>query len=126
MQQVANYPDHTLKFAMIPTMKLQKYRWSKVYESSEEELAPILAQLDIQAKRWHLESFEKADKRQLDQDSTVWCVDGAMKLSINDKTFSMQTGDACNIPMGTTVEATGGMFGCACYEAVTTPHQFTE
>lgn len=97
-------------------MKLRKSRWSKVYESSEEELTGFLAARSIVAERWELEAFAVTNGRTLDIDTTIWCVEGAANFNVNDSGISFQPGDAVQLPAGTSLQVTAGMFGCVCYE----------
>lgn len=100
-------------------MKLQKFRWSKVYESQEEELNELLEAQGITAERWHADEFHIFDERTYEHDTTLWCAEGSFKITAGNKTFSMQPGDGITVPAGTTTTAVAGMSGCACYEATT-------
>jgi quercetin dioxygenase-like cupin family protein len=97
-------------------MILRKYRWSKHYESAEEELIELLIGKKIDAERWTAEEYEefKAHKHPLDKQ--LWCAEGSISFIIGGKEISMQTGDALELPAGTVHQAKAGFSGCVCYE----------
>jgi len=97
-------------------MNVRKYRWSKHYESAEEELIELLAVKHITASRWSLEAGAVLPPRSQAQDKTIWCADGTIIYEIAGKQFSLQPGDTLDIPANTIVQATAGLFGCSCYE----------
>jgi mannose-6-phosphate isomerase class I len=101
-------------------MQMQKFRWSKVYESSEEELTDFLAARSITAERWSLDEFAAAEPRSFTQDMTLWCAEGSLSLRIAGKALSIQPGDGIHLPAETPFEITAGMSGCVCYEAPST------
>lgn len=98
-------------------MNVRKYRWSKHYESAEEELVALLAAKHIQAKRWTVEGSEILASVINDADKRIWCAEGTIIFTVNGKQFSLQPGDTLDLPAGTTYDATAGLFGVACYEA---------
>ena len=100
-------------------MKLQKFRWSKVYESTEEELVEFLESRNLSFTHWAAETFADPITRRFDQDGTVWCAEGSFALSVDGKSFSMQPGDALPVPAGITFEVKPGISGCICYETTT-------
>lgn len=97
-------------------MKLQKFRWSNVYESSEEELTEFLAARQIVAERWSVEPFDALPKPAAES-VTLWCAEGATSLRIEGATISLQVGDAIHIPANVAYELAAGMSGCVCYES---------
>ena len=97
-------------------MNPTKFRWSKVYESSEEELIELLAAQDISAERLTAEEFQEFESTESNQ-TTLWCAEGSFTLYIDQKKFSMQPGDGINIPARYIYKAVAGMSGCAYYEA---------
>ncbi len=99
-------------------MKLQKFRWSKVYESSEEELLIFLQSRQITAERWAADAFQAIEQRQFGQDRTLWCAEGSLKLSTGGAITSVQPGDAVRIPANTSCDLTAGMSGCVCYDSL--------
>lgn len=98
-------------------MKLKKFRWSKVYESSEEELVEFLKNRNITAKQWVLESDDIPLKNYLDKETTYWCAEGAFKLWVDGETVSMQPGDSVKIPANSSIQIEPGMFASIVYES---------
>ncbi len=98
-------------------MVLRKYRWSKVYESAEEELLAILRSKKIVFERWEGEPGEVFEPHAHAFDKTLWCAEGSLMLEIDNTRISMQPGDTLDIPAGTMHEALAGLGGCVCYEA---------
>lgn len=97
-------------------MKLQKFRWSKVYESTEEELVDFLESRKLAHTHWAAEAFAQVAARTFDQASTIWCAEGSLAVRIEGKTFSLQPGDALPIPADIPFEIAPGISGCICYE----------
>lgn len=97
-------------------MKLQKFRWSKVYESTEEELVDFLASRKLASTHWAAEAFAEPIVTTFEQEGTVWCAEGSFTLRADGKSFSMQPGDALAIPAGVEFEVAPGISGCICYE----------
>jgi quercetin dioxygenase-like cupin family protein len=97
-------------------MKLQKFRWSKVYESSEEELTDFLHARGITAERWHADELQKIEPKHADNDTTIWCAEGSLTIRVDGTAFSIQPGDALPIPSGALYEADAGISGCVCYQ----------
>lgn len=98
-------------------MKVQKFRWSKVYESSEEELTQLLDAQNIAAERWTADEFHTFGQQMFENNTTIWCAEGSLTFHIDDKNISMQPGDGLRIPAQVEFDATAGMSGCVCYEA---------
>lgn len=99
-------------------MKLQKFRWSKVYESTEEELTDLLDAKGLTSERWDIEALAEPLTRQHPDDVTVWCAEGSLTLKHNGSAISMQPGDALRIPGTTEYIAVAGISGCVCYDTV--------
>lgn len=97
-------------------MRLEKFRWSKVYESSEEELKDLLLAMHIDATRMHVEEFEDLGGLNFQHDTTWWCADGSMTLTFAEKKFSLQAGDGLRIPANNAFTGTAGISGCTYYE----------
>ncbi len=95
-------------------MQLQKFRWSKVYESSEEELTDFLESRNIIAERYAVDEFEEFSGS-FEYDVTFWCAEGSFKMQINEINYSMQPGDALRIPANNAYQATAGISGCSWY-----------
>jgi quercetin dioxygenase-like cupin family protein len=98
-------------------MKLQKFRWSKVYESSEEELTDFLKARNISATRTDGEAFERLTETKRPDAITIWCAEGSFTLTINGENISMQPGDAIHILADAPYEIAAGMSGYIRYES---------
>lgn len=98
-------------------MQLRKFRWSKVYESSEEELQSFLDSRSITAERHKLEEFEDLGGVSFEHDTIWWVADGSMTLQFAETKFSLQAGDTIHIPANNAFTGTTGMSGCAYYQA---------
>lgn len=99
-------------------MNLQKFRWSKVYESSEEELVELLAAQNVMAERWAAAEFHDFGAQNLQHDATIYCADGSLVIWSEGKKISLQPGDALRVPADVPFKATAGITGCVCYEAL--------
>ncbi len=97
-------------------MQPRKTRWSKVYESSEEELVAFLQARNVTATRWTTDEFEQSAERTLVATTDIYLAEGSASLIANGKNYSMQPGDAINLPATTTLAISAGMSGCVCYE----------
>jgi quercetin dioxygenase-like cupin family protein len=100
-------------------MKLQKFRWSKVYESTEEELVEFLESRNLSFTHWAAEGFTEPTTHSFEQDGTIWCAEGSFTARADGQSFSMQPGDALPVPAGVTFEVAPGISGCICYETTT-------
>ena len=98
-------------------MDLRKYRWSKDYESAEEELEGLLAAMNITAERWTAEAGQAFATHQQALDKRLWCAEGSITFTVNGKTISLQPGDALDLPGSTAHAALAGISGCVCYES---------
>ena len=98
-------------------MNLRKYRWSKDYESAEEELEGLLAAMNITAERWTAEAGQASTMRMHALDKRLWCAEGSVTFTVNGKSFSLQPGDTLDLPSYTAHEALAGISGCVCYES---------
>lgn len=99
-------------------MSIRKFRWSKVYESAEEELETYLEKRHITAHRWTAEPGEEIPSRPLAHPTTIWCAEGTVICTINEKTYSLQPGDALELPANTAFQGVAGFGGCVCYESL--------
>lgn len=107
------------------TMQLRKYRWSRDYESAEEELERMLKMRKFQAERWATDPGEDVTEQENKSDKTLWCAEGSIVFTVHDSTteparrqlFSLQPGDALDLPANTTFSALAGMTGAVCYES---------
>ena len=96
-------------------MNLGKFRWSRVYESSEDELIDLFESLGIKAVRHHVEEFQELQDKAFNQDTILWCAEGSAIFDFGTARFSAQPGDGLNIPADTAFTATAGISGCAYY-----------
>jgi mannose-6-phosphate isomerase-like protein (cupin superfamily) len=96
-------------------MQLRKYRWSKDYESAEEELVELLALKHITAERHDLEEEGSAVQHTTAADTQLWCAEGMMRMVIGTTTYSLQPGDVVDLPAGTTYELLPRFGGGAYY-----------
>lgn len=97
---------------------IQKSRWSKVYESSEEELTDLLDAKGITAERWALEAYDQLEPRSHGEDTQLWCAEGSLSIVAGAQTISVQPGDTLRIPANLSYSATAGISGCGVYEAL--------
>ncbi|MBC7546537.1 cupin [Candidatus Saccharibacteria bacterium] len=97
-------------------MQLRKYRWSRDYESAEEELAGLLVTKSIIATRWAATEYQEFSEHTHFYDKQLWCVEGSIQFMVGGRPFSIQPGDTLDIPAGTTHSARAGFAGCVCYE----------
>jgi mannose-6-phosphate isomerase class I len=96
-------------------MSMQKSRWSKVYESSEEELLDFLRQRNVHAERIAVEAMSEPTQQSADLETTIWCAEGSFTLSGDSTTISVQPGDAVRIDADTTYSLRPGISGYVCY-----------
>lgn len=96
---------------------MRKFRWSKDYESAEEELQALLKWRKIETKRIikaeKLEYSEKTDEQAV----RLWCAEGSFMIQIDDQLISMQPGDAVDISPHHQFHIRTGISGCIYYQA---------
>jgi quercetin dioxygenase-like cupin family protein len=97
-------------------MKLKKSRWSKVYESSEEELAEFLRAKHIASRIWDIPPFEKSAET-FSEATTLYCAEGSLAFRAEGASISLQPGDILQVPAGTAYEIEAGIAGYVCYVA---------
>ena len=100
-------------------MQIRKSRWSRVYESAEEELVELLERKQILARRWAAEEGQEIAGRQFAVDTQLWCAEGQLTCTIEGKAYSLQAGDVLDIPANLSCSMRVGFGGCACYESAT-------
>lgn len=98
-------------------MQLRKYRWSRDYESAEEELEKLLAAKKIKAERWTAEGDQSFSAHSHAHDKQLWCAEGSIVFTVNGQRITLQSGDALDLPANTIHDAVAGFSGCALYEA---------
>jgi len=96
-------------------MEVKKYRWSKTYESQEEELICLLATLEVTAERRVMEEYGEISSAVYEHQSRIWCAEGSIIFNVSGKDVSLQPGDTLEIPAYTAYEATAGFSGCVYY-----------
>jgi mannose-6-phosphate isomerase class I len=98
-------------------MSITKTRWSRVYESSEEELLDFLHSRNLTAERIHLTEFETTSQPATDAGRRLWCAEGSMTVRLASTKVSAQPGDSVQLPSNTEFELLAGISGCVYYEA---------
>ncbi|TAH32212.1 hypothetical protein EYC59_06245 [Candidatus Saccharibacteria bacterium] len=98
-------------------MSLRKFRWSKVYESTEEELTDFLRARNIETTHWAAEAFDVLENQSYGTDSTLWCAEGSLTFRAGDTTMSLQPGDAVRVPASTPFTLQAGISGYICYKS---------
>lgn len=98
-------------------MDLRKYRWSRDYESAEEELQNLLVAKNIAADRWAAVAGQVFATHMHALDKRLWCAEGSINVTVNGKPISLQPGDTLDLPAYTPHEAVAGISGCVCYES---------
>jgi mannose-6-phosphate isomerase class I len=99
-------------------MKLQKFRWSKVYESQEEELVRFMQARKLTGTRATLDQLEQSDQQQVEAGTTIWCAEGSFTLFAGTTSIAMQPGDALPISESTMMHMNAGISGCVYYETL--------
>ncbi len=97
-------------------MNLKKYRWSKVYESAEEELQDFLQARNITAKRHELEAYSEQTITPAN-DMRIWGVEGTASFTVGDKRYSMQPGDVLELPANSSCAVVTGLSNFAWYQS---------
>ena len=96
-------------------MHIQKFRWSRVYESSEEELVSLLKVRNIPSTRVHAEAGDTAATQHSDNSFTLWCAEGSLLFETESAKISLQPGDAARIGADTTYTIHPGIADCVYY-----------
>jgi len=96
-------------------MKPQKRRWSKVYESTEEELVAFLASRQLSATRNDVEALSTATVQLKAEASTIWCAEGSCSIQTADGTISLQPGDYLTLDPRSEYTIAAGISGCVYY-----------
>lgn len=97
-------------------MELKKYRWSKTYEAGESELLTLFAEKNIAADRWEADMSEVFEPHVHAKDKKLWCSEGSITFTINNKSIALQAGDALDLPAYSMHSAVAGFMGCVCFE----------
>jgi mannose-6-phosphate isomerase class I len=96
-------------------MAHKKIRWSKVYESSEEELVTFLQSRKLQTHRVAADEFTEQLQQVADHAFTIWCAEGSLTVRQDAKSTSVQPGDAITIDAADPYDLIAGMTGYVCY-----------
>lgn len=96
-------------------MSFKKFRWSQVYESSEEELISLLQVRDIDSERVYVEEGTPQIEHHTKDTATIWCAEGSFMVKVGSTSISIQPGDALSLEASTEYSILTGMFGCAYY-----------
>lgn len=97
-------------------MSLKKYRWSKVYESAEEELQDFLQARTIAAERHDLEAYDEQTVH-AQNDTRMWGVEGTASFTVDGQRYSMQPGDVLELPAGSDCTITTSLSNFAWYQS---------
>lgn len=93
----------------------KKFRWSQVYESSEEELIDLLQIRQLDSNRIYANADDEQQEQLTNTPTTIWCVEGSFTIQINASAISLQPGDAIDIEANTTYLIQPGFADCAYY-----------
>jgi hypothetical protein len=104
-----------LNTVILHDMSAKKFRWSKDYESAEEELIELFERKNIDAQRFHVEPHQPIELKNDSNKFQLWCAEGSFIIDIDSRSYSMQPGDAMDIIDTKEISATSGMTGCAYY-----------
>lgn len=96
-------------------MDLRKYRWSKTYESAEEELLSLFQVKKITGKRTVLDPYDTIDISAAEDIRHIWCAEGSLTVTVSGKRISLQPGDALAVPASAGLSIAAGLSGCAYY-----------
>jgi len=96
-------------------MNLQKFRWSRVYESSEEELVMLLRARNIKSKRVVAHAGSAPTEQHSDRSITIWCGEGSLEVRTDSTSISLQPGDGIRIDTDTAYSLHPGIAGYTCY-----------
>lgn len=97
-------------------MNPKKYRWSKVYESAEEELQDFLQVRNIAAERHDIEAYDEQAIR-VGNATRLWGVEGTASCTIDGKRYSIQPGDVLELPADCECVITTGLSNFAWYQS---------
>jgi quercetin dioxygenase-like cupin family protein len=96
-------------------MGFTKFRWSQVYESSEEELTALLQARKIRGERIHAEAGTELTDQRSEGLTTMWCAEGSLVVKTESTKASLQPGDALRIDANTIYSVQPGIANCAYY-----------
>src|SRR6478735_4233956 len=96
-------------------MSMQKFRWSRVYESSEEELVGLLQARRIKSERLVVEADSAPLERTAKAELRIWCGEGSLSIRTDNANTSLQPGDAVIVDPQTNYSLIPGISGYICY-----------
>jgi mannose-6-phosphate isomerase class I len=96
-------------------MQFVKYRWSRNYESAEEDLFSLFDAENMQPQRVTVDADSVFHIKPVSDDTTIWCAEGSMVIDNQQMQYSLQAGDALLVPAESSYTATCGFTGCAYY-----------
>jgi mannose-6-phosphate isomerase class I len=96
-------------------MSNRKFRWSKVYESSEEELLDLLKRRNLLAERTAADEADIQEHQISEHDFTIWCAEGSLVLRQDAANTSLQPGDAVLVHTKAPYDLRAGITGYVCY-----------
>lgn len=99
-------------------MQAKKYRWSRDYESAEEELIDLLAAKNITAHRTVIEDQDEITEQISAHQVIIWCAEGSINFMVAGTRYHLQSGDTLQIPANTTYYAIAGFTGCVIYQSM--------
>ena len=97
-------------------MNLKKYRWSKVYESAEEELQEFLQARKITAQRYEIDAYSERTIT-TNKHVRIWGVEGTAGFICDGTRYSMQPGDVLELPAGCNCTITTSLSDFAWYQS---------
>jgi len=97
-------------------MNPKKYRWSKVYESAEEELQEFLQSRNITAERHAIDAYEERTVS-ITNSTRIWGAEGNAYFTIGGKRYSMQPGDVLEVPTDCECVVTTSLSDFAWYQS---------
>jgi hypothetical protein len=96
-------------------MSYKKFRWSKVYESSEEELIDFLHARNIDSSRVHMDAGTEQLNLHTDAATTIWCAEGSLAIKAESFSVSLQPGDALRLDDAIVYSTYSGLTDCGYY-----------
>jgi hypothetical protein len=97
-------------------MSTRKFRWSKDYESAEEELTAQLKLRKIDATREIKGPDIIIEASPAGPHTRLWCAEGSFVVKVEGRQISMQPGDGLDVE-NADFEIHSGITGCIYYQA---------
>jgi hypothetical protein len=98
-------------------MGFKKFRWSKVYESTEEELIALLQARNIHSMRLYAEASSIQTEQRAEAATTIWCAEVTLVVEFEATpiSVSLQPGDALRLEANTSYSIHPGIADCVYY-----------